>query len=117
MGAEIFKIDPSWAEKLRKTRVPFLMTPTVCPVPSDRSKVWLLGEERSIDPVLTLATLQMLMLGNCQELEAVPAPETTDDPIYDLLPPQEYIIAFVVPALIIVGMLLLAVLIACVLHK
>ena len=29
MGTEIFKIDASWAEKLRKTRVPFLMTPTV----------------------------------------------------------------------------------------
>ena len=62
-------------------------------------------------------SLQMLMMGNCQELEAVQAPDATEDPIYDLLPPQEYIIAFVVPALIIVGMLLLAVLIACVLHK
>ena len=92
----------------------------MCPVPSDRHQTQAAKfgcGERSIDPVLTLATLQMLMLGNCQELEAVPAPETTDDPIYDLLPPQEYIIAFVVPALIIVGMLLLAVLIACVLHK
>ena len=59
-------------------------------------------------------SLQMLMMGNCQELEAVQAPDATDNPIYDL---QEYIIAFVVPALIIVGMLLLAVLIACVLHK
>ena len=29
MGTEIFEIDASWAEKLRKTRVPFLMTPTV----------------------------------------------------------------------------------------
>ena len=29
MGTEIFKIDASWAEKLRKTRVSFLMTPTV----------------------------------------------------------------------------------------
>ena len=29
MGTEIFKIDASWAEKLRKTRVPFLMTPSV----------------------------------------------------------------------------------------
>lgn len=62
-------------------------------------------------------SLQMLMMGNCQELEAIQAPDATEDPIYDLLPPQEYIIAFVVPALIIVGMLLLAVLIACVLHK
>ena len=31
MGIEILKIDASWAEKLRKTRVPFLMTPTVWP--------------------------------------------------------------------------------------
>ena len=29
MGAEILKIDASWAEKLTKTRVPFLMTLTV----------------------------------------------------------------------------------------
>ena len=29
MGTEIFKIDASWAEKLTKTRVSFLMTPTV----------------------------------------------------------------------------------------
>ena len=29
MGAEIFKIDASWAKKLTKTRVQFLLTPTV----------------------------------------------------------------------------------------
>ena len=29
MGTEIFKIDAPWAEKLRKTRVSFLMAPTV----------------------------------------------------------------------------------------
>ena len=29
MGTEIFKIDASWAQKLTKTRVSFLMTPTV----------------------------------------------------------------------------------------
>ena len=29
MGTEIFKIDASWAEKLTKTRVSFLMTHTV----------------------------------------------------------------------------------------
>ena len=29
MGTEIFKIDASWVEKLTKTRVPFLSTPTV----------------------------------------------------------------------------------------
>ena len=29
MGTEIFKIDASWAEKLTKTRVQFLLTPTV----------------------------------------------------------------------------------------
>ena len=86
--------------------------------PDSGGKVWLWGKEGGkYRPCIDAGTLQMLMLGNCQELEAVPAPDTTDDPIYDLLPPQEYIIAFVVPALIIVGMLLLAVLIACVLHK
>ena len=29
MGTEIFKIDASWAEKLTKTRLQFLLTPTV----------------------------------------------------------------------------------------
>ena len=29
MGTEIFKIDASWPEKLTKTRVQFLLTPTV----------------------------------------------------------------------------------------
>ena len=29
MGTEIFKIDAPWAEKLTKTRVQFLLTPTV----------------------------------------------------------------------------------------
>ena len=29
MGTEIFKIDASWAEKLTKTRVQFLLTPSV----------------------------------------------------------------------------------------
>ena len=29
MGTEILKIDASWAEKLTKTRVSILMTPTV----------------------------------------------------------------------------------------
>ena len=29
MGTEIFKIDAPWAEKLTKTRVSFLLTPTV----------------------------------------------------------------------------------------
>ena len=60
---------------------------------------------------------QMVNMESCLELENQPTPDTTGDPIFDLLPPQEYIIAFVVPALIIVGMLLLAVLIACILHK
>ena len=59
----------------------------------------------------------MVSLESCLELENQQPPHTTGDPIYDLLPPQEYIIAFVVPALIIVGMLLLALLIACILHK
>ena len=65
----------------------------------------------------SIFTFQMVSLESCLELENQEPPDTTGDPIYDLLPPQEYIIAFVVPALIIVGMLLLAVLIACVLHK
>ena len=29
MGTEIFKIDASWADKLTKTRVQFLLTPSV----------------------------------------------------------------------------------------
>ena len=35
MGTEIFKIDATWAEKLTKTRVQFLMTPTVSKVSWD----------------------------------------------------------------------------------
>ena len=31
MGTEIFKIDAPWAEELTKTRVSFLMNPTVHP--------------------------------------------------------------------------------------
>ena len=30
----------------------------------------------------------MLMLGSCLEIETPQAPETTGDPLYDLLPPQ-----------------------------
>ena len=51
------------------------------------------------------------MLGSSLEIASPPNPATTVDPIHDLLPPQEYILAFVVPALIIVGMLLLAIII------
>ena len=36
MGSEIFEIDASWAEKLRKTRVPFIMNPTVYHLPLSR---------------------------------------------------------------------------------
>ena len=36
MGTEIFKIDASWAEKLTKTRVSFLMNPTVFDVITHR---------------------------------------------------------------------------------
>ena len=51
------------------------------------------------------------------KVEPPASPDPPGDPIHDLLPPQEYILAFVVPALIIVCMLLLAVLIACILHR
>ena len=37
MGTEIFKFDASWAEKLTKTRVSFLMTPTVLLINTRRS--------------------------------------------------------------------------------
>ena len=33
MGTEIFKIDAPWAEKLTKTRVQLLMTPTTAIFP------------------------------------------------------------------------------------
>ena len=54
--------------------------------------------------------------GSCLDVVS-PSPDTTGDPIHDLLPHQEYLLAFVVPALIIVSMLLLAILIACILHR
>ena len=56
------------------------------------------------------------MQGSCLDL-ASPSPDTTGDPIHDLLPHQEYLLAFVVPGLIIISMLLLAILIACILHR
>ena len=34
MGTDIFKVDASWADKLTKTRVQFLLTPTVANPPS-----------------------------------------------------------------------------------
>ena len=37
MATEIFKIDASRAEKLTKTRVQFLLTPTVVPRPNNKS--------------------------------------------------------------------------------
>ena len=57
-----------------------------------------------------------MMQGSCLDL-ASPSPDTTGDPIHDLLPHQEYLLAFVVPGLIIISMLLLAILIACILHR
>ena len=39
MGTEIFKIDASWAEKLTKMRVQFLLTPTVSKYKRERNKV------------------------------------------------------------------------------
>ena len=44
--------------------------------------------------------------------------EPTEEPEFPLLiPHQEYILNFLVPALIIVAMLLFAILIACLLHR
>merc|ERR1712020_705720 len=59
---------------------------------------------------------RLVMQGSCLDL-ASPSPDTTGDPIHDLLPHQEYLLAFVVPGLIIISMLLLAILIACILHR
>jgi len=97
-----------------------------CPVTDiQEARRLLLDNEGSVRPAIVqaflpyfhLTDIKMLSLESCLELENQEPADTTGDPIYDLLPPQEYIIAFVVPALIIVGMLLLAVLIACILHK
>jgi hypothetical protein len=44
--------------------------------------------------------------------------EPTEEPEFPLLiPHQEYILTFLVPALIIIAMLLFAILIACLLHR
>ena len=42
MGTEIFEIDASWAEELTKTRVQFLLTPTVAIEPPETSHTGLL---------------------------------------------------------------------------
>ena len=52
MGTEIFKIDASWAEKLTKTRVQFLLTPTVC-------AVYTIAGSSSTKEVTMSATLQL----------------------------------------------------------
>ena len=50
MGTEIFKIDASWAEKLTKTRVQFLLTPTV---------VIMNRKTKAAFPILILALLEV----------------------------------------------------------
>ena len=40
MGTEIFKIDAPWAEELTKTRVSFLMNPTVEILQSFQIGLW-----------------------------------------------------------------------------
>ena len=71
---------------------------------------------QAFDPGFHLAEARLVMQGSCLDL-ASPSPDTTGDPIHDLLPHQEYLLAFVVPGLIIISMLLLAILIACILHR
>jgi len=71
---------------------------------------------QAFEPGFHLAEARLVMQGSCLDL-ASPSPDTTGDPIHDLLPHQEYLLAFVVPGLIIISMLLLAILIACILHR
>jgi len=71
---------------------------------------------QAFEPGFHLAEVKLVNQGACLDV-INPSPDTTGDPIHDLLPHQEYLLAFVVPALIIVSMLLLAVLIACILHR
>ena len=59
MGTEIFEMDASWAEKLTKTRVQFLLTPTV--------GVWLNG----MSSVLTYTDMDLAaILGKKRPAEA-----------------------------------------------
>lgn len=116
------KVDPSsfevaWYNKSLSLRD--------CPVDQiTATRTFLLTREGAVrqrvvqafEPSFHLAEVKLVMQGSCLDV-ASPAPDTTGDPIHDLLPHQEYLLAFVVPALIIVSMLLLAVLIACILHR
>ncbi|XP_023319632.1 dystroglycan [Eurytemora carolleeae] len=66
-------------------------------------------------PEFHLSDVKMVELGACVKIAK---PDPTDDADLAFFPPdQEYILTFLVPALIIVAMLLLAVLIACLLHR
>jgi len=72
---------------------------------------------QAFEPQFHLADIKMLMLGSCLSIETPLNPTTTSDTIYDSLPPREYILAYVVPGLIIIGMLLLSTIIAYFLHR
>jgi len=66
-------------------------------------------------PEFHLSDIKMIELGACVNL---PKPDPTEEGDFPLFTAgQEYILTFLVPALIIVAMLLFAILIACLLHR
>jgi len=65
-------------------------------------------------PELHLSDIKMVPQGACVD---VPKPEEEEPPGLVFPPGQEYILTFLVPALIIIAMLLFAILIACLLHR
>lgn len=66
-----------------------------------------------------LSDIKMVTKEACAMVPVTPDVDITSDidPILDLIPSKEYLLTFVVPAIIIITMLLLAILIACLLHR
>jgi len=66
-----------------------------------------------------LSDIKMMTQEACAMVPVTPDLDVTSDidPILDLIPSKEYLLTFVVPAIIIITMLLLAILIACLLHR
>jgi len=88
-----------------------------------RTKTFLLDQDNlprqhvllNFAPEFHLAEIKMIELGACVN---IPKADPTDDGDMPLFPgSEEYILTFLVPALIIIAMLLFAILIACLLHR
>jgi neurexin len=72
---------------------------------------------QSFAPDFHLTDVKLVQLGACIDREAETDPQEEGDLPFFPSSHEEYILTFLVPALIIIAMLLLAILIACLLHR